>query len=146
MRRRDFIAVLGAAVWPTVAGAQQTVSPVIGFLNANSAGQYVERLRAFHQGLAETGYVEGRNVAVDYRWAESHYDRLPALAADLVRKQVSVIATGGGIPSALAEKAATTTIPVVFTVASSPVEMGLVASFESTRWQSHGRYHIGART
>ena len=128
MRRRDFIAALGgAAAMPFAAHAQQTL-PVVGYLGSESPQPFASRLNAFRQGLASTGFVEGRNVAIEYRWAESRYDRLPALAAELARANVNVISTPGNLTSTLAARSATTKIPIVFETGADPVAAGLVAS------------------
>jgi putative ABC transport system substrate-binding protein len=129
MRRRDFIILLGsAAAWPVTARGQQPVMPVIGLLGSESPDWYTDRLRAFREGLGETGYFDGRNVTIEYRWAEGRNDRLPLLAGELVQQQVALIATLGNTASTLAAKAATSTIPIVFRIAADPVEVGLVAS------------------
>jgi putative ABC transport system substrate-binding protein len=130
LKRREFITLLGgaAAAWPLAARAQQPALPVIGFLGIGSPDKDDKQVRAFRQGLSEVGYVQGQNLAIEFRWAEGHGDGLPALAADLVRRKVMAIFTTGGLPPALAAKAATTTIPIVFLVGGDPVRLGLVAS------------------
>jgi putative ABC transport system substrate-binding protein len=130
MRRRELLTLIGAGAfaWPVGARAQQKATPVIGFLNPASPAHFVGYVAAFRKGLAETGYVEGQNLSIEFRWAEDDYDRLASLAAGLVGRQVAVIATFGGPPAVLAAKAATSTIPIVFNMAGDPVKRGLVAS------------------
>ena len=133
MRRREFITLVASAAataWPTVVRAQQAALPVIGFLHSATADAYAPMTAAFRKSLSEAGYFEGQNIAIEYRWAEGQFDRLPYLAADLVRHQVSVIFAGGGLDPSLAAKAATSKIPIVFANGTDPVEAGLVGSFD----------------
>src|SRR5215469_17503731 len=130
MRRRDFVTLIGGAAvgWPLAARAQQSAIPVIGFIGISSPSAATELLAAFHRGLSEMGYTEGQNVKIEYRWGENQYNRLPALAIELVQHQVTAIATMGSSRAALAAKAATTTIPIIFSTGEDPVETGIVSS------------------
>ena len=144
VKRREIITLLGGATvgWPLAARAQQPTIPVIGFLGSESPNLWASRLSAFRQGLGEVGFIEGRNVAIEYRWAEGQYDRLPALVSELVHRQVTLIATGT-VPAVRAAKAATATIPIVFVTAGDPVTLGFVASLSRPGGNLTGVTYLG---
>src|SRR6516165_8155341 len=143
MRRRDLITLIGgaAAAWPLAARAQQTATPIVGFLGPGSPESDAYRVTPFKQGLKEAGFVDGQNILIEYRWAQGHYDQLQKLATELVQARVAVIATSG-TPATLAAKAVTTTVPIVFETGADPVQIGLVGQSQSARGQCH-RYHPG---
>jgi putative ABC transport system substrate-binding protein len=145
MRRRQFIRLVGgaAAAWPLVARAQQPAIPVIGYLDSRSPDAAENRLRGFHQGLKDAGYIEGENITIVYRWAEDRVERLPLLAGELVSRSVTAI-VAAGVPTAFAAKAATTTIPIVFLIGNDPVQLGLVGSLSRPRQSDRSRcFHFG---
>ena len=143
MRRREFVSLLSStAAWPVVARAQQAAVPVIGFLNSASPQAWENYVAAFRAGLKEAGYVDGQNVTIEFRWAEGNYDRLPGMAADLVRRKVAVLVSTGGEPSVLAAKAATTTIPIVFTSGIDPIRAGYVRQTSSEKLANRGTARV----
>jgi len=146
MRRREFIRLFGstAVAWPLTARAQQSAIPVIGFLNGASPQPFAHYVAGFRAGLKETGYIDGQNVAIEFRWAEGHYDRLPGMAVDLVRRKVAVLVSTGGPQGVVAAKAATSTIPIVFTVGVDPVQLGIVTSLSSPGGNITGVYLLTA--
>ena len=142
MRRREILSLLGGAVvWPSQVVAQRAVIPVIGLLSSASATAYVPFVNAIREGLKQSGYIEGQNLSIEYRWADGAYDRLPELAGDLVRRQVSLIITSGGVQAAVAAKRATSTIPIVFHMGDDPVRVGVVESSQPT-WRQRNWGHF----